>query len=283
MWGIHEPGCLTRPRGLAHDPPLYPSRRRRRRRPSPPTFLTPVGGGGPGLARDRLQHSPHAGAWSVPPRLRRRLLRLTTVEDGRVVPEGDPINSFTRGQLCARMSGIPTTSSSAPTGSAPAWRTGKKGEVAGCPGTRSRRWRASSRSSPSTACRGAAHSYAGTEGKIQASRSRRFFAARLRGSSATSAYAAHHGLPPRSAPAPASALRSGLQSSIRFGATPPSATSIAGTSRSRRRRRARASWSSTAAVAHAEQADVRLATSGTDAARADDVTSPFRRLHDATT
>ena len=99
---------------------------------------------------------------------------LTTVEDGRVVGfEGDPDHPFTRGRLCARMSGYPDdVVFSAERVLHPLRRTGKKGEgsSSGSPGTtpsgKSRVGcrRSSSEHGPTAVL---PYSYAGTEGQIQ--------------------------------------------------------------------------------------------------------------------
>ena len=129
---------------------------------------------------------------------------LTTVEDGRVVRfEGDPDHPFTRGRLCARMSGYPDDVVFSPDRVLhPLRRTGKKGE-----GRFERvSWddalaEVAGRLQKIVAAHGPAavlpYSYAGTEGKIQGeSLAGRFFArlgaSRLQRDVCGSA--AHHGL-----------------------------------------------------------------------------------------
>ena len=181
---------------------------------------------------------------------------LTTIEDGRVVRfEGDPNHPFTRGRLCARVSGYPDDVVMSPDRLLhPLRRTGKKGE-----GRFDRvTWdealgEVADRLQKVIAEHGPAavlpYSYAGTEGKIQGeSLAGRFFvrmgATRLQRDICGSA--AHQGLT-TTIGSSTGILPSDLFTAVSSwsGApTPPSATSTAGTSRSRRSRRAPESWSS---------------------------------------
>ena len=177
---------------------------------------------------------------------------------GRVVRfEGDPAHPFTRGRLCARMSGYPDDVVFSPDRILhPLRRTGRKGE-----GRFERvSWdealgEVADRLQKIVAEHGPTavlpYSYAGTEGKIQGeSLAGRFFvrmgASRLQRDVCGSA--AHsgpddddrhqHRHPARGRSPTAASSWSGAR-------TPRSATSTAGTSCSRRRRRAPGSWSST--------------------------------------